>query len=861
MAKEKLDDQSWIDQRRKCVEELTNSKPIWSDKPIGLAFSGGGIRSATISLGITQALARRGRLYAFDYLSTVSGGGYFGVFLRSLFLPQTMRGGNAARALDGSKDQTFRVANQILMDPPQARDYILPDGQTAKHPIRWLRENGRYLAPSGSSDLFLGISYIVRNWLAMMYVFILAMLAIFCAVQLALIGAAQLGNHLSIGAGVIVPFAHPFIWQGWTLSPLFLPAGLSGFVVIGAGAAYWLTEGMNYNPGSEDSSWRRFVAVLVITMLAGLLGVVLIKGGWLPVDDRQIRLLQIGLAVLVIALLTALLTAVRFLLLTIWTSTNAPVDAANPTPSMRRWLTKTQAFINQMALVFLAFALIDTLAIGLRQGRFGFDLAENPFGLLGVIFYPAAAYFIKKLPDWAGGLKGGLLDKLTSNVDAVALLIGLLLFGSLAVFADALVHMALWEGAAWASAAFATGWWAFVVVILVLGLMIGTSQDFINLSSLHPLYASRLTRAYIGASNDDRLKAGTGLSDGHPKDHIDPQIYHETVLPIGWHLVNLTLNVTLGSQEGRAQTSSIVQRDRKGQRFIVGPGGIAVDSNVPSYDWNSNAEKLSVGQQCAISGAAASSGMGRRTSFGKALALTYANVRLGYWWSSGQGSFAQKTLNRFFGSYRYLLDEMTARYSKNEPRFYLTDGGHSENSGALALLEHGCGFILVADNGQDPGFTFSDLEIFIRTARTDLGWDMKVATKEETVEAYDDTSLPAFFNASADWRKAARADDGTGCALFLLANKIDGDMSQLVRIIWLKPRIFDGLPADIATYAEENKPFPHQTTVDQFFDEAQWESYRRLGYEMIRKIFNDKMGIDDVPIIKIPPLNSPPVVT
>lgn len=47
----------------------------------GLALSGGGIRSATFSLGVLVALSRRGILPQFDYLSTVSGGGYLGSFL------------------------------------------------------------------------------------------------------------------------------------------------------------------------------------------------------------------------------------------------------------------------------------------------------------------------------------------------------------------------------------------------------------------------------------------------------------------------------------------------------------------------------------------------------------------------------------------------------------------------------------------------------------------------------------------------------------------------------------------------------------------------------------------------------------
>jgi hypothetical protein len=48
---------------------------------VGLAFSGGGIRSATFNLGIVQALGRKGLLRAVDYLSTVSGGGYLGGWL------------------------------------------------------------------------------------------------------------------------------------------------------------------------------------------------------------------------------------------------------------------------------------------------------------------------------------------------------------------------------------------------------------------------------------------------------------------------------------------------------------------------------------------------------------------------------------------------------------------------------------------------------------------------------------------------------------------------------------------------------------------------------------------------------------
>lgn len=50
----------------------------------GIALSGGGIRSATFSIGVLSVLARRDLLPQFDYLSTVSGGGYAGAFLTQL---------------------------------------------------------------------------------------------------------------------------------------------------------------------------------------------------------------------------------------------------------------------------------------------------------------------------------------------------------------------------------------------------------------------------------------------------------------------------------------------------------------------------------------------------------------------------------------------------------------------------------------------------------------------------------------------------------------------------------------------------------------------------------------------------------
>ena len=86
------------------VEELHSSKLS------ALCFSGGGIRSATFCLGVVQGLARKlsseSVLEKFDYLSTVSGGGYLGGWLAAWThwskgnLPEDRRAANEVRTVE-----------------------------------------------------------------------------------------------------------------------------------------------------------------------------------------------------------------------------------------------------------------------------------------------------------------------------------------------------------------------------------------------------------------------------------------------------------------------------------------------------------------------------------------------------------------------------------------------------------------------------------------------------------------------------------------------------------------------------------------------------------------------------------------
>ena len=93
----------------------------------GLAFSGGGIRSATFCLGVLQALAKHDLLRRFDYLSSVSGGGYIHQWL--------------AAWIDREPEKLAAVQRKLIPVPS--------DHSLARSPeqIQWLRRYSSYLTP------------------------------------------------------------------------------------------------------------------------------------------------------------------------------------------------------------------------------------------------------------------------------------------------------------------------------------------------------------------------------------------------------------------------------------------------------------------------------------------------------------------------------------------------------------------------------------------------------------------------------------------------------------------------------------------------------------------------------------------
>ncbi len=76
--------------------------------------------------------------------------------------------------------------------------------------------------------------------------------------------------------------------------------------------------------------------------------------------------------------------------------------------------------------------------------------------------------------------------------------------------------------------------------------------------------------------------------------------------------------------------------------------------------------------------------------------------------------------------------------------------------------------------------------------------------------------------------------------------KRDGRRAALARVkyenmsswlVVLKPSLTGSEPVDIVMYGKNHDDFPMQSTLDQFFDDAQWESYRKLGEITAEEVF------------------------
>ncbi|MCU0304046.1 MAG: patatin-like phospholipase family protein, partial [Thermoanaerobaculales bacterium] len=160
--------------RRNGLPSLDDEPDLW-----GLAFSGGGVRSATFCLGVMQALTTGpdGLMKRFDYLSTVSGGGYIGSCLSSL--------------LSGRDDTGLDHATSPFTGLREHDDYDSPDRTElgVRHQIHHLRTHGEYLIPRSrlmSRDVQRAVGSVVPGIFHTVTLFLLALVALVAATHLVL---------------------------------------------------------------------------------------------------------------------------------------------------------------------------------------------------------------------------------------------------------------------------------------------------------------------------------------------------------------------------------------------------------------------------------------------------------------------------------------------------------------------------------------------------------------------------------------------------------------------------------------------------------------------------------------------------
>ena len=873
---------------------------------LGLAFSGGGIRSATFNLGILQGLARRGLLKHVDYLSTVSGGGYIGAWYMAFLKRQ--------------------ASNQ----PIQAEDMLNPEGprrpdEPVEHPsITWLRRFSNYLTPKTglSGDTLTMVSTYVRNLLLNLIVII----AFLCAVLL-------LPRLLAWG----MPAAHTSPWLPlWSILPLLIAVAAVTYLLnrvhspLGTGASAPLRD--------------RQVGVLGLVLVpvlvsAYFMAVGLASSGYLEWAGGLAAYLPYPGSLLPAALAGSLAVALAYMLpwLLLGVLDVARRRHPDPMPALVMGFSALGASLlagavfyglavlagaaspgaNELVtfgppLVLLAYMLPVTLHIGLARRRFS-DMQREWWARLGgwllvltlawvllcgiALFGPTALGWLNEWLAAGGGLawlgatlwgvlagKGAGSGKAgTAGPQEMLLplapwvfLIGLLGLLSLGLqhalqvqpppvresvlqetplrasfsldlaAADGQHYNLSAEGgqkvaakgfATWrAEAAAAHGavtldrLWLAESVLLGLFILFGWRID-INLFSFHNFYRNRLSRCYLGASRHCG-EADLDWPDcrkPNPFTGFDPDddLAVSALGPRPYPLFNTALNLVGGEElawQQRKAASFCITPLCSGYQF---PPGMAESGGKLTYGPTgtflsgefTGGGGVRVGTAMAISGAAVNPNMGFHSSPAVSFLLTVFNVRLGRWVGNPDHNKAWCMTSPNFGV-RYLFFELFGMTSVRRTWFNLSDGGHFENLGLYELVRRRLPYIIASDAAEDADYHFDDLANAIRKIRADFGIDIEI----------DVSGLRP--QTEGGWQRAHAAIGS------IRYDRVDPRLRPGV-LVYIRPGLTGSEPADVLSYARRNQPFPFQSTADQFFDEAQFESYRQLGLHIAKGVFEE----------------------
>ena len=358
-----------------------------------------------------------------------------------------------------------------------------------------------------------------------------------------------------------------------------------------------------------------------------------------------------------------------------------------------------------------------------------------------------------------------------------------------------------------------------------------------------------------------------------------------------YHLVNISVSQTYNVS---AQEEI---RDRRSENMAVTPLGVSVGvgyhslweprenrmflSAILSADTGPHPfrtegkidppEQLTVAEWTAISGAAISLGAGRTRGLNQSLIFTLANLRTGYWWDSGVYRSQRLGLPgigkmrrwlfavpAFFATQSSLINEALGNFGGPWFRnWYLSDGAFFESTGAYELIRRRVRYIVLSDSGTDPAGTFNNLSYLILKAQIDfnadiqfiqdteeLQTDARVARVLNHIKQTDEERYKALLTALGGLNDLRTDDTGKSRKHASLAFVYYDNRDEPGSIIlYLKATRTGDEDLYISRYAAENPSFPNQKIGDQFFDEAQWESYRALGEHIGNLLFSSGGGL------------------
>jgi hypothetical protein len=404
--------------------------------------------------------------------------------------------------------------------------------------------------------------------------------------------------------------------------------------------------------------------------------------------------------------------------------------------------------------------------------------------------------------------------------------------------------------------------WA--VALGILSVLVGR---FININrfSLHEIYRNRLVRAFLGASNIRRKTNGGreyipqrdeftffNYTDNIPVSRLwirqneKPPAKGTVKKPASkrdwrpFHILNIALNLV--------DTDKPAWQERKAESFTVSPlwcGSAQLDAFRRTSEYGGQNDPISLGTAMAISGAAVSPNMGYNSSPLITFLLTLFNVRLGWW-------LGHPKYNRFADegprwAAAPLLFELFGLTNDNRNYVYLSDGGHFENLGLYEMIRRRCHLIIVSDAGQDKDLAFADLANAVRKIYIDLGVRIVFPKLEELRVRNKDRNDPKaggpcytvgrILYGESDGERANEASKIAGKEP---SETNEGSKPKIPDgyILYLKPGFRGDEAADIVGYAAESTEFPHESTVDQWFSESQFESYRKLGFSIMERAHN-----------------------